>query len=296
MKKYYAVKVGYRTGIYNDFSDARDQIFGYSGAEWRGFNNLERAREYLRPPKPLSAKPTAPRRYMDERCYVISGTIFSSYKLAQRVASGRYPIYAGESYDDALNIVRGYGYYDPHDQTRRDLKYVDSNGNTVYQVYTDGACSGNGRPGAVAGYAVFFGLYVPENCYHRLPGPVQTNQRAELMAILEAYKIIDCTNDQCHYQINTDSAYALNCIQVWSYTWRRNGWINSKGLQVANKDLIEKILDVAERPSCRNVTLNKVEAHSYCEGNNSADLLARRAVDPTAYLRWLDNERIARRW
>ncbi|KAG5359907.1 Ribonuclease H [Yarrowia sp. C11] len=292
MKNYYVVKVGHRPGIYENYSDARDQIEGVSGAVWRGFNDLERAREYW-----LSGrKAKGPKRNIAPEYYVLSGTIFSSYKLAKSVSSGRYPLYECATYEDALYQVRMNGYSKAHKEIRQDLSYVDSDGNTVYEVYTDGACSRNGRPDAVAGYSVFFGLYVPGNTWRRLKGPVQTNQRAELSAILKAYQIIDSNNDGCHYEINTDSAYALNCILVWSKAWRRNGWINSKGQPVANRDLIQAILSWASRPACRNVTLHKVPAHEDCEGNNSADTLARRAVDPTDYVEWLEEERYRRDW
>jgi ribonuclease HI len=55
-------------------------------------------------------------------------------------------------------------------------------------VYTDGACTGNGRTGARAGVGVYFGddensVY---NVSEPLQGPVQTNQRAELTGVLLA--------------------------------------------------------------------------------------------------------------
>ena len=80
-------------------------------------------------------------------------------------------------------------------------------------VYTDGACSKNGRRGAIAGccgrcmfhrlvihlplfftricrYGVFFGAGDPRNVSAALQGPVQTNNRAEMTAVLEALKVI----------------------------------------------------------------------------------------------------------
>lgn len=55
-----------------------------------------------------------------------------------------------------------------------------------------------------------------------------------------------------------------------------NGWINTKGEQVANKELIQEILEIMSRHSTRNVIgFTKVGALSNCEGNNMADELAR---------------------
>ncbi|OMH81867.1 Ribonuclease H [Zancudomyces culisetae] len=52
--------------------------------------------------------------------------------------------------------------------------------NKIFSVYTDGACSGNGKGGSQAGLGVFFGDGDPRNLSERLQGP-QTNNRAELM-------------------------------------------------------------------------------------------------------------------
>ena len=47
-------------------------------------------------------------------------------------------------------------------------------------VYTDGACSYNGREGARAGIGVYWGDKHPFNVSERLGGK-QTNQRAEIL-------------------------------------------------------------------------------------------------------------------
>lgn len=165
-----------------------------------------------------------------------------------------------------------------------ELSYTDNNGNRVYQVYTDGACSRNGQGDAVAGIGVYFGDNAPNNVSCRLRGSIHTSQRAELAAINTAYLLIlDTTKSGSFYDINTDSAYAINCITKWSHTWRNNGWMNSSGYSVANNDIIQDILYFSEKYHCRNVRLNKVPAHSDCEGNNRADELARSAIYSSTY-------------
>ena len=48
-KRIYVVKYGHNPGIYNSEFLAREQLAGYSGAEWRAFNGTERreAEDYL---------------------------------------------------------------------------------------------------------------------------------------------------------------------------------------------------------------------------------------------------------
>ncbi|TKR77050.1 hypothetical protein L596_018098 [Steinernema carpocapsae] len=53
-------------------------------------------------------------------------------------------------------------------------------------VYTDGACSSNGRKNARAGYGVYWGDDHPDNVSKPLEGSVATNNRAELQAVVVA--------------------------------------------------------------------------------------------------------------
>ena len=56
-------------------------------------------------------------------------------------------------------------------------------------VYTDGACSNNGKPDAKAGFGVYFGENDNRNLSETFTGP-QTNNRAELLAIIRALTIL----------------------------------------------------------------------------------------------------------
>lgn len=47
MAKFYAVRNGYHTGIYNTWEECRKEVSGYSGAEYKSFRNLNDAEEYL---------------------------------------------------------------------------------------------------------------------------------------------------------------------------------------------------------------------------------------------------------
>lgn len=47
MKKYYAVRVGRVPGIYETWEECKEQVSGYSKAEYKGFQNLDDAFFYL---------------------------------------------------------------------------------------------------------------------------------------------------------------------------------------------------------------------------------------------------------
>lgn len=46
-KKYYAVKKGKTTGVFKTWEECRNAVEGYSGAQYKGFSDLEEAKAYL---------------------------------------------------------------------------------------------------------------------------------------------------------------------------------------------------------------------------------------------------------
>ncbi|KAK0105184.1 hypothetical protein ONS95_004420 [Cadophora gregata] len=124
------------------------------------------------------------------------------------------------------------------------------------KIYIDGGCRGNGQPGAVgAAAAVFEGKYGHQQTWTRyLPDyPPPTNRRAEITAViiafeqaLEKYHNLD-GSPYLDVKIYTDSKYVIGCMTDWVYKWCRNGWINSAGYEVANRDLIQEASDLDDR-------------------------------------------------
>lgn len=145
-------------------------------------------------------------------------------------------------------------------------------------IYTDGASRNNQSPNARAGYGIFFGEGHKDNVSKRLPGLPQTNQRAELTAIYEACKIIRDRDDGNCYDIRTDSQYSISCLKEWCLKWKENGWKNSAGEKVSNRDLIEPAMILLNSLGDR-VRLTKVKGHSGDPGNDAADALAVRGAE-----------------
>jgi ribonuclease HI len=82
-------------------------------------------------------------------------------------------------------------------------------------VYTDGACSNNGKKNAKAGIGIYFGHDDPRNVSQRIEGK-QTNNTAELGAILHVYTILekDILSGK-KIGIVTDSIYAIRCATTY---------------------------------------------------------------------------------
>ena len=46
-KKFYAVRKGKKIGIYNTWNECKEQVNGFSGAEYKSFTTLDEAKEYI---------------------------------------------------------------------------------------------------------------------------------------------------------------------------------------------------------------------------------------------------------
>lgn len=101
---------------------------------------------------------------------------------------------------------------------------------------------------------------------------MQTNQRAELTAILRALQTVPVTHGVV---IWSDSMYAIKCVTEWFVKWESNGWRTHKG-PVQNRDLVEMVLrEIRRRDAMGTKTIIKwIKGHENNRGNVEADGLA----------------------
>jgi len=139
-----------------------------------------------------------------------------------------------------------------------------------YIVYTDGACSGNPGPGGWAAVIRHQDMH-EDICGYVLQ---TTNQRMELQAAIEALNLIPPGSKVI---LHSDSAYLVNCFNDrWLDRWLLNGWKNSKGDPVENRDLWELLLELIEN---KEVSWVKVKGHGENELNNLCDKMAREIIN-----------------
>ena len=144
-------------------------------------------------------------------------------------------------------------------------------------VWTDGSSIRNGTPSASCGIGIFYAQDSTKNISSRLPDGRQTNNRAELCAILYAL----CTNSgEQNITIYTDSKYSISCITDYSVKWEMNGWKTSQGRPVEWEKIIRYICLLIDSRTEKGSTTNfeYVKAHSDNYGNNYADQLAHQAA------------------
>lgn len=142
-------------------------------------------------------------------------------------------------------------------------------------VYTDGSCTGNGKQHAKAGCGVYWGNSDPRNVARRLPGPMQTNNRAEIYACILALKEPSVKGKPV--EIRTDSMYTINCITKYAPKWMRYNWVKYGGEPVKNSDILAELYGLALCHGA-DVRWTYVEAHANIHGNEMADRLAKQGA------------------
>jgi len=141
---------------------------------------------------------------------------------------------------------------------------------TIVDIFTDGACSGNPGPGGWGALMVFKGRE------RELVGgeAATTNNRMELMAAIQA---LEALKRPVRVRLHTDSNYLREGITRWIHAWKRKGWKTADRKPVKNVDLWQR-LDAAR--GRHEVEWHWVRGHSGHDGNERADALARQGMAP----------------
>ncbi len=163
-------------------------------------------------------------------------------------------------------------------KTAKNIYVSESDFYPDYYVYTDGSCHHNGRKNAVAGIGIYFGSNDPRNVSKRVVGK-QTNNVAELTAILETYNIIE--NDVkkgIKIVIGTDSEYVIKCLTSYGERCSKKMWVDP----IPNRELVKQVYETYK--DMENVKFMHIKAHTkgidiHSVGNENADRLANMALE-----------------
>jgi ribonuclease HI len=140
------------------------------------------------------------------------------------------------------------------------------------RIYTDGSCYQVASSSGKGGYGV---IVLFEDDSYELSGyePETTNNRMELMGAIVGMEYLQEPHE---VELYSDSAYVVECfLQGWYEKWFRNGWVNSSGKPVANKDLWIRLMKSLKGHKVKFV---KVKGHADDPLNNRCDEIARDAV------------------
>lgn len=137
-------------------------------------------------------------------------------------------------------------------------------------IFTDGACSGN--PGQGGWGAI---VATPDGHVRELGGRAEetTNNRMEMSAVIHALRHVSSMPQKV--DLYTDSTYVIRGITHWIWGWRKNGWKNSEGAEVSNRDLWEELFKLTmDRSSKGKVNWYYSRGHVGTPGNERCDEIA----------------------
>jgi iron complex transport system ATP-binding protein len=139
----------------------------------------------------------------------------------------------------------------------------------MIDIYTDGACSGNPGPG---GWGVLVRIDEAET---ELCGgePVTTNNRMELLAVIEA---LQSFTQPVTARVYTDSQYVQKGISQWIHDWKRRGWKTAGREPVKNEDLWRRLDALA---AGHTLEWHWVRGHNGHPENERVDALARAGLE-----------------
>ncbi|MFK5925037.1 MAG: ribonuclease HI [Desulfuromusa sp.] len=133
------------------------------------------------------------------------------------------------------------------------------------EIFSDGACSGNPGPGG-------YGTILRQGKHEKeLSGYAAetTNNRMEMLGAITG---LEALKRPCCVCLTTDSQYLVKGMTEWIEGWQRKGWKNSKKVEVANRDLWERLLALAGKHQIEWVW---VKGHAGHLENERCDELAR---------------------
>lgn len=141
----------------------------------------------------------------------------------------------------------------------------------MYEIFVDGACSGN--PG-IGGWGAV--IVHPNGKRQELSGaePYATNNRMELLGAIVALESLK--NEHAHtVLVISDSQYLVKGASEWMQNWEKKGWRNSKREPVPNMDLWYRIRTLKALHAIKWVWIRGHNGHIE---NERCDELAKKAI------------------
>ncbi|RFN51546.1 ribonuclease h1 [Fusarium flagelliforme] len=246
--QYHVVTRGRKKGIFK-WPETQASIVDFPGAKYESFDTLEQAGAFYH------------QHLEKESAKLKSGS-------AQQEMQQQPKQYTGAAIEPVAAPIKS-----EHTVRPQHTRSATESNDSLMRIYTDGSSQGNGKPGARAGLGVFFGPDDERNLAERLPGTPQTNQRAELLAMLRAMELVPVTQG---IKILTDSKYSIACATDWVANWEKNNWKNAAKKDVMNQDIIRPLVaKKREREAAGAATeFEWVKGHATDPGNIAADRLA----------------------
>lgn len=234
-KKHYVVWKGIKTGIFDNWPEAKSQIDGRADAQYMGFPSKEEAEQ---------AFASTYTRALMKRSLAKGG----------QSNSGVAPKTAAKAKSTNKSILP------------KTTQIADLN------IYCDGACSPN--PGKSGTGMAVYEKHTLTQLWYGLYEANGTNNSAELNGLLEAFRFAAPYIQQGKtVQILSDSRYSIDCITKWAKSWKNKGWTRGKNEEIKNLAIIQQCFALYEQLK-NNLIISHVKGHANIEGNELSDRMA----------------------
>jgi ribonuclease HI len=141
------------------------------------------------------------------------------------------------------------------------------------KIYTDGGCSGNPGPGGWA-YVIVEDTGIIAEKWGAEKNT--TNNRMELGAVIAALDFLSVSAlSPEKITVFTDSQYVQKGITQWIHTWKRNNWQTSGKEPVKNRELWQRLDELAGRFS---IQWAWIKGHAGDEFNERCDRMTQEAI------------------
>lgn len=249
---FYAVAKGRTSGIFMTWPDCEAQVKGFPGAKYKKFENIVAAQDFITSEGggklPHKQKSSNSRSSFGnttsnlKRSFTTTSKTQNDYNIPnKKVKSKRKESTSDNEFEesDEINFMllkqmddiekRLKGFEKGVDKiikknTKSDRKSIliepqdicsnfQLDDDDYVQVYTDGACSANGRSGARAGLGVYWADGHPLNISEPVSGRA-TNNCGEIQAATRAIKLA-INQGIKKLAINTDSKFLINSVTKW---------------------------------------------------------------------------------
>lgn len=138
----------------------------------------------------------------------------------------------------------------------------------IIEIYTDGSSLGNPGPGG-------YGIVLKHKGKRKTDSQgfeKTTNNRMELLAVIEALRLLNDSARGMAIHIYSDSKYVINAVEKkWVFGWEKKGFKDKK-----NPDLWRRFLNAYPH---YNITFHWVKGHSGVPENEICDQLAKKAAE-----------------
>ena len=191
----------------------------------------------------------------------------------------------GKIYSNSGDLDIEFLEFETKEEAEHYINYgkIISKKNDEIIVFTDGACSNNGKTTAIAGIGVYFEENDKRNVSKRIKGK-QSNNTAELSAVIEVFTVLkNEIKEGGDVTIYTDSEYVIKCCTSYGEKCEKNNWGASKrGRKIPNAELVKQVYTLYKQSD--NVNIVWVKAHTnkddtLSKGNEGADRLANLSIE-----------------